>query len=238
MRPSRSRLRLTEAPNPDKEARKEAVLLVAKAMSAEGLVVGSVGNVSCRWGDAVIVTPTRLPYSRMGLDDLVTVSSSGDTVEGRHAPSRELQLHLALYRGRPDIGAVVHTHSPHATAWSFLDSPLLPETEENHYYDIGQVRTTITAAAGSPELARDVAEQLGDSAAVLLGRHGVLAAAADPEAALEVARVVERQAQIAWILRGSGASWDSPSGFHVRRPTTRNRPKRPALEDPPTSQRS
>ncbi|HEY0279146.1 MAG TPA: class II aldolase/adducin family protein [Solirubrobacterales bacterium] len=200
------RLRLTETAAPHREARKDAVLRVAKAMSAEGLVVGSVGNVSCRCGEAIIVTPTRLPYSRMGVDDLVTVSASGETLDGKHRPSRELPLHLALYRRRPDIGAVVHTHSPHATAWSFLDSPLLPETEENHYYGIGPVRTTIVAAPGSADLATDAAERLGDSAAVLLGRHGVLAAAADPAAALEIAQVVERQAQIAWILRGGGAS--------------------------------
>lgn len=180
----------------------DEVLAGARAMLREGLVVGMVGNLSRRLGDRVLITPSRVPYERMGHEDLAVVDLEGNTLDGGR-PSTELPLHLAIYRHRPDAGAVVHTHSPHATAWSFLGEPLVPETEENRYYGIGAVRTSPPAPPGSEELAAGVAETQGAASAVLLGRHGVLACGPSVEAALDVARVVERQAEIAWILRGA-----------------------------------
>ena len=189
-------------------AGREEVLAAARAISAERLVVGSVGNVSLRLGDTVIVTPTRVPYSRMTPDDLVPVTVAGTSLGSGQRPSRELALHLGVYRDRPDVGAVIHTHSPHATAWSFLGEPL-PSTEEGDYYEIGPVMTSPPAPSGSDELASAAARCLAGSAAVLLGQHGVLAAAPTLDRCLDVARVIEHQAQIAWLLRGQrpGASW-------------------------------
>jgi L-fuculose-phosphate aldolase len=183
------------------QAEAREVLAAARAISAENLVVGSVGNVSRRVGDIVIVTPTRIGYPQMTVDDLVLVSMSGEPLLSGQSPSQELPLHLAVYRRRQDVGAVIHTHSPHATAWSFLAEPLLPQTEENAYYEIGTVQTSSPAPPGSKELAANAAEGLADSAALLLGDHGVLAAGPTVENALDIARVVERQAQIAWLLR-------------------------------------
>lgn len=186
-------------------ARSERTGLVeaARAVHDEGLVVGSVGNLSLRVGEAILITPTRLPYWRLDVDDLVTVGIDGNRIDGFRQASLELKLHLAIYRCRTDVGAVVHTHSPHATAWSYLGLPLLPVTEENEYYGVGPVSTSPPAPSGSEQMARGCARTLGSSAAVLLGRHGVIATASDLDRALDVARVVERQAQIAWLLRQS-----------------------------------
>jgi L-fuculose-phosphate aldolase len=186
----------------DTAARNE-VLAGARTMLREGLVVGMVGNLSRRVRDRILITPSRVPYLRMERDDLVLVDPDG-APQGPGRPSIELALHLAVYRRRSEVGAVVHTHSPQATAWSFLGEPLLPVTEENRYYGIGPVRTSPPARSGSAELAAAAAETQGDSAAVLLGEHGVLATGPSVEAALDVARVVERQAEIAWILRRGG----------------------------------
>jgi L-fuculose-phosphate aldolase len=122
------------------------------------------------------------------------------------AASRELPMHLAIYRRRPDVRAVVHTHSVHATAWSFLDLLLEPETEEVSYYKIGAVRTSQWALSGSPELAQHAAEALGNSRAALLARHGVVAAASTVEDARIIAEAVEHQAHVAWLLRTSTAT--------------------------------
>ncbi|MEV4421693.1 class II aldolase/adducin family protein [Patulibacter sp. NPDC049589] len=179
---------------------------VARALEAEGLVVGTVGNVSVRTGPTAHITPTRTGYARMTARDLVMVDvATGGTV-GAGTASRELPLHLAVYRARPDVGCVLHTHSVAATAWSFLDEPLVPELEDLAYHGIAPVRTSPPAAAGSDELARAAAGTLGPDTAVLLGHHGVLTVGATPQDALLAARVVERQARVAWLVRGA-APW-------------------------------
>jgi L-fuculose-phosphate aldolase len=180
------------------------VIDAARSLGAEGLTVGTVGNVSLRRGAEVLITPSRLSYGRMRPADLVLVSTVGQRLAGIRPASRELPLHLAIYRARPDIGAVVHTHSPHATAWSFLGETLTPQTEDNDYYGIGTVRTSRPATAGTVELGDVAAATLGCSGGVLLGDHGVLATGPNLEQALDVARVIEHQAQVAWLLRGAG----------------------------------
>ncbi len=136
--------------------------------------------------------------------DLVRVDAdTGRPLSAAARPSRELPLHLAVYRARPDVAAVIHTHSPHATAWSFLDVPLQPALEDLDYYGIGSVRTAAPAPPGSDDLAHNVSRALGRSNAVLLGEHGVLAVGPTVDDALLTARVVEHHARIAWLLRGA-----------------------------------
>lgn len=180
-----------------------AVLAAGRSLVADGLVVGTVGNVSARHGSELRITPTRRPYETMRRRDLVRVDAdSGRPLSAGARPSRELPLHLAVYRARPDVAAVIHTHSPHATAWSFLDQPLEPELEDLAYYGIGEIRTAAWAGPGTDELAHNVSRALGRSNAVLLGHHGVLTTGGSVEEALNAARVVEHQAQVAWLIRG------------------------------------
>jgi L-fuculose-phosphate aldolase len=187
------------------------IIRVARMMHGRGLVVGTVGNVSAREADVMRITPTRADYSRLRGRDLVTVGVEDGAVRpGRRLPSRELPLHLAIYRARPDVGAIVHTHSPHATAWSFRGIALEPRTEDVDYYAIGEVRCAAPAAVGSVGLGRVAAEAMGASRAVLLAGHGVLATGPTPAEALVAAEVVEHQAQIAWLLAGVPAGGDEP----------------------------
>jgi L-fuculose-phosphate aldolase len=183
----------------------EQVVAGARTLTDAGLVVGTVGNVSARVGNRVRITPTRRAYDQLTTEDLVTTDLDGRLVAGRHGPSRELPLHLAAYRERDEIRAVVHTHSPFATAWSFLGSPLEPLTEEISYYGIGPVRTCALQDAGSDALAEAAVAALGRSKATLLGGHGVVAVGATVDEAVTVARAIEHQAHIAWLLRGAGA---------------------------------
>jgi L-fuculose-phosphate aldolase len=182
-----------------------ALVAGGRRLADRGLVTGSVGNLSVRDGERVLVTPTRVPYEAMTEDDLVTVALDGRRLAGRHAPSRELALHLAIYRARPDARAVVHAHGPHAVAWSFLGVPLAPPIEEAEYYGIGTVRVSDHAPAGSVELGGAAVAALQDSAAVLLARHGAVTVACDLDRALVVADVVEHHAQVACLLRAMGA---------------------------------
>ena len=176
------------------------LISAARALERDGLVVGSTGNVSARVPGGARITPSRVPYERMRRRDLVTVADDGRVVRGRREPSIELPLHLAIYRARPDVAAVVHTHSAHATAWSFLGRELQPAIEDGAYFGIGPVRTSPPASAGSEQLAEVAVDALGASLAVLIGGHGVVAVGPSLETACTVARAVEHQARIAWLL--------------------------------------
>jgi L-fuculose-phosphate aldolase len=177
------------------------LLEAALKMHRLGLVVATSGNASAREGELVYITPTSLPYDEMGEDDLVTLSLTGEVVAGRREPSSERRVHLAVYAARPEVAAVVHTHSVHATAWSFLGEPLDTGTEELTHFVGGAVRTARDAPAGSDAIARAAVEALEGRHAALLARHGVLGVGNSPARALDVCALVERQAQLAWLLR-------------------------------------
>ena len=177
------------------------VVAAAREMLRLGLVAGSSGNVSAREGDLVHITPAALPYAEMTERDVVTLGLDGAVVEGSREPSSERRVHLAVYAARPDVRAIVHSHSTFATAWSFLHLPLDTGTEELEQAAGGPVATAPYAPTGSEEIARASVEALGGARAVLLARHGVLALGDSPARALDAAAVVERQAQLAWLLR-------------------------------------
>lgn len=189
----------------------ERVIEVAQSLLANGAVAGTLGNVSARVGSGFVITPTRREYAELGPEELAFVLAGN--ADGPHPPSREWPLHAAIYAARPEVGAVVHTHSVHATAWSFLGEQLLPELEDNAYYATGPVLTAPPAPAGSEQVAEGAVRLLDDSRALLLGGHGVVATGADPEQAATIAAVIERQAEVAWILRGDrpGLVADLPS---------------------------
>jgi L-fuculose-phosphate aldolase len=178
-----------------------SIVEAAREMLRLGLVAGTAGNASAREGDSIVITPARLAYDEMTEDDLVVIGADGEPLGDRGEPSSERRVHLAIYAARPDLGAIVHTHSVHATAWSFLDEPLDTGTEELEAMVGGAVRTAACAPTGSDEIAAAAVEALGDRRAVLLGRHGVVGAGPTAAGALTTCVVVERQAQLAWLLR-------------------------------------
>lgn len=169
------------------------VVTTARRTTAEGLVVGTSGNVSVRVGDLVLVTPSGVPYDRLGPDDTVAVDLDGHQVIGTLAPTSELPLHLEVYRSTP-AGAVVHTHAVHATAVSTL----VPELPPVHYMTAalgGPVRVAPYALYGTPELARNMLTALRDRTACLLQNHGTVAYGAS------LAQAYDRTAQLEWMCR-------------------------------------
>jgi L-fuculose-phosphate aldolase len=106
------------------------VVAAAREMLRLGLVAGTAGNVSAREGDAMHITPRALAYEEMTADDVVALSLAGDVLESGREPSSEWRVHAAVYAARPQVGAVVHTHSVHATAWSCLGEPLDTQVTE------------------------------------------------------------------------------------------------------------
>jgi L-fuculose-phosphate aldolase len=176
-------------------------------MLARGLVVSTAGNVSVRCAGGLLITPTRRHPDDLAPADLIPVALDR---RGAHRcvgdPSLEWRLHAAIYRARPDVGAVVHTHSPHATARSFDRAPLLVETEERTYFDLERIDVADPAPAGSEELARAAVRALGSRPAALLARHGVVGVGQDPRDALDMCCLVEQQALIAGLRERHGVA--------------------------------
>jgi L-fuculose-phosphate aldolase len=142
-------------------------------MAAGGLVQGTEGNASARAGELIAVSPSSLAYDTLRAEDVCLVTPDGRLVEGP-MPSVELPMHLAVYAARPDVCAVVHTHSPRATA-----DPPAPLAE---------------GVSGTPELGAAVVAAAGDGHAVVMHDHGPVCFGADLAEALERAFELERRA--------------------------------------------
>jgi L-ribulose-5-phosphate 4-epimerase len=170
----------------------------AKKMWEQGLVVASAGNVSRRIDDTLIaITPTSIPYDTMRADEIVVVSlESGEAVDSSRGPSYELPMHLALYRGRDDIGGIVHTHAPYVTTLSVLRRKLPPVIDEMMLYFGGTIEVADYAFTGTPEVGKNVLRALGDRTGVILSNHGNVCVGRDLPNALHVAVTMESAARV------------------------------------------
>ncbi|MEU1077484.1 MULTISPECIES: class II aldolase/adducin family protein [unclassified Streptomyces] len=165
----------------------------ARRTAEEGLVVGTSGNVSVRVGDLVLVTPSGVPYERLGPGDTVAVDLTGRQVAGTLRPTSELPLHLAVHR-HTDARAVVHTHAVHATAVSTLVTELPPV----HYMTAelgGPVRVAPYALYGTEELAANMLGALDGRTGCLLQNHGTVTCGAT------LSQAYDRTAQLEWMCR-------------------------------------
>ncbi|MFG2722475.1 class II aldolase/adducin family protein [Streptomyces sp. NPDC048416] len=165
----------------------------ARRTATEGLVVGTSGNVSVRVGETILITPTGVPYDRLGPADTVAVDLEGHQVLGTLRPTSELPMHLAVYRST-DARAVVHTHAVHATAVSTL----VPELPLVHYMAAalgGPVRVAPYALYGSEELAGNMLRALEGRTGCLLQNHGTVTYGNS------LAQAYDRTAQLEWMCR-------------------------------------
>lgn len=183
----------------DEEAKLRASMVEAMlALDARGLNRGTSGNVSVRWGDGMLVTPSGVPPARLTPESMVRVLSGGVVASGQLKPSSEWRMHWRLLERRPDAGAVVHCHSRHATILACAGLPI-PAA----HYMVGVCGTAGVPLApyavfGSEELADGVVETLGGGRAALMANHGQVVVARKLSQALLIAEEVEEQAAICW----------------------------------------
>jgi L-fuculose-phosphate aldolase len=174
-----------------------ALAEAARAVARLGLVTGTAGNVSVREGAQLLVTPTGRDLATLAAEDIVALDAEGRVV-GQGRPTSEWRLHQAVLAARPDLAAVVHTHSPAATAASALRRTI-PAV---HYTVIAAGGADIPCAPyatpGSEALAEGAAMALAGRDACLLAHHGTVAAAATLAGAVGLAQVVEELAGI-WL---------------------------------------
>jgi L-fuculose-phosphate aldolase len=172
-------------------AARQAVIDTALAMSRRGLSPGRSGNVSCRWNEGMLITPSGLAYDAIAPQDVVFVGADGAWAPAGRRPSSEWRFHLSAYRARPDMHAVVHTHSLHAVVLACARRPI----PAFHYMVAIAGATDIPcvpyATFGTEELAAHVANGLAQRNACLMANHGQIALGATLAAALELAAEVE-----------------------------------------------
>ena len=169
---------------------KEEVLWGCRLMVERGYLLGTVGNLSARADgtDLVVITPTSLPYDTMTEEDLVVVNLNGEIVSGKHQPSIECSMHLGVYRARPELRALVHTHSKYATT----------------VYLGGDINIVPFAFPGSKELAEYVKEGIGTNAGLLMANHGALGVGISMKDAVIASDIIERNSEMYLLLKAGG----------------------------------
>jgi L-fuculose-phosphate aldolase len=178
----------------DADARKQ-VVDAALRMSLLGLAPGRSGNVSRRWRDGMLITPSGMAYAAIEACDVVYVGPDGEVAAGQRKPSSEWQFHLFAYRARPEMHAVVHTHSVNATVLACAHKPI----PAFHYMVAvaggADIPIVPYATFGTEALARHVVDGLSQRNACLMANHGAIAVGATLEAALDLAAEVESLAE-------------------------------------------
>ncbi len=177
--------------NADEAWLRQQIIDTALAMSKEGLSPGTSGNVSARWAEGLLITPTGLAYDDLIPEDIVFLDKKGKTSPGARKPSSEWRFHLSAYGAREEAGAIVHTHSRFATALACARKPI----PAFHYMVAvaggADIPLADYATFGTGELADHVAAALKDRSACLMANHGQIACGETLEAALGLAREVE-----------------------------------------------
>ncbi len=162
-------------------------------LPAEGLVTWTSGNVSARDPETglVVIKPSGVMYEDLRPEDHVVLDLEGNVVEGTLKPSSDTASHLYIYRHRPDVNGIVHTHSPYATAFAALGKPI-PVYLTAIADEFGQaIPCAGFALIGGEEIGKQVVDNIGSCAAVLLKNHGVFTVGKSARAAVKAAVMVE-----------------------------------------------
>ena len=168
-----------------------------------GLNKGMAGNVSVRWDEGFLVTPSGMAAGKVHPEDIVRMSLEGEA-EGRRAPSSEWRFHRDIYASRPDVGAVVHCHAPFCVALAVLHKDIPP-----YHYMVAKaggkdIRCAPYATYGTQTLSDHALAALRDRTACLLANHGMIATGKDVDSALALAVEVESLCEMYWRTLQAG----------------------------------
>lgn len=186
----------------------EGNLMLPKA----GLVTWTSGNVSGRDLESgyVVIKPSGVRYEDLTPADLVIVDLEGQVIEGRLKPSVDTSTHLYVYRQRPDVRGMVHTHSPFATAFAALGRsiPVYLTAMADEFG--GPIPAGAYAPIGGEEIGREIVRSIGDSPAILMKSHGVFTIGPSPMAAVKAAVMVEDVARTVYYALQMGQPEEIP----------------------------
>ncbi len=189
-----------------------AVIEAFRLLEERGVNWAYSGNISVRLPEEglYLISPSGFWKSRMRPEDLVVIDENGNLVEGSRKPSIEYRMHLALYRSRSDINAIVHAHPLYASVFAALRKRVEPLLEELVLYLGGPVEVAEYALPGTEELAQKVLKALGDRNAVLLANHGALTCGSSLEEAVAAMVYLERAAAVSVLATLLGGAHPLP----------------------------
>ncbi|HKD76195.1 MAG TPA: class II aldolase/adducin family protein, partial [Ktedonobacterales bacterium] len=178
-----------------------------KMLHHQGFVAATDGNLSVRLdSERVMTTPTGFSKGMLQPEDMVIVDLQGEKLSGANKPTSEIDMHLTIYRMRPDVGAVVHAHPCTATGFASagiaLDKPLCSEI----VVTLGSVPLAPYATTGTMELSESLAPFIPDHNAILMANHGVVTYGADLAQAYMRMEAVEHYAKVVLAVRQLGSA--------------------------------
>lgn len=184
---------------------KELICAIGRRVYDRGFAAANDGNISIRLNDKeVLCTPTMICKGFMKPDDLCVVDYEGKQLRGRKRRTSEILLHLAIYKARPDVNAVVHCHPPHATAFAVAQEPIpkciLPEVE----VFLGEVPMARYETPGTQKFAETVLPFVKDCNTIILANHGTVSFGPDLEKAYWNTEIVDSYCRILILAKQLG----------------------------------
>jgi L-fuculose-phosphate aldolase len=214
------------------EHRRRDVVETGRQLALEGLLSATAGNLSIRVAPELIaITPTAIPYPEIQPEDVVITDLRGRVVDGVRRPSSELPFHTAVYRARPDVGGLVHTHSPYATTLAIMRRPIPAVHYVIASFGVSEIPVVPYETYGSDELAVQLERvaKTGTSGA-LLANHGAVAFAPSLERAAALAGLLEFLAAAYYrtlIAGGPVLLPDEEIAHVIERYKTHGQPRKP-----------
>jgi len=185
---------------------KQRVCELNVGLHRERLVTMTGGNVSGRDPETglVVIKPSGVSYDKMAPDDMVVVTAEGEVTEGNLKPSVDTATHLYVYRNRPGVNGMVHTHSTYATAFAAAGKALPVALTAIADEFGGPIPVGPYAPIGGEEIGRAICEHIGGGRAILMKQHGVFTIGETPEAAFRTAVMVEEVAKTCFLAMQLG----------------------------------
>lgn len=192
---------------------REELVRLHLLLPQNNLVTWTSGNVSIRDPETGYVTikPSGVMYEDLHAEDMVVLDLDGRVVEGTKKPSSDTASHLYIYRSRPDVFGVVHTHSPYATAFAAIGKPIPVYLTAQADEFGGPIPCGGFALIGGEEIGKVVVESIGESPAIILKNHGVFTVGPSGKAAVKAAIMVEDVARTIWLAKQLGEPDEIPA---------------------------
>lgn len=186
---------------------RQKIIDTCLSLRGQGYVYGTWGNISVRLDDGnILITPSKLDYAEMKPEDLPVIAPDGSVVSGSRLPTSEREIHRGMMNRRPDIGAVIHTHSPYAMACCAIEGGIPAFSEEICQLFGGPIRLSdrFVPSDAHAELGRVVCESFGNDNALLIRNHGPIVLGRTLDEAFVSCQILEKTAKIYMNLLRTG----------------------------------
>lgn len=195
------------------EKLKQELVELHLELPKNNLVAWTSGNVSGRDAETglVVIKPSGVRYEEMRPEHMVVVDLDGKVIEGNLKSSSDTASHLYIYKHRPDVGGVVHTHSGYATAFAAVNKPIPVVLTAIADEFGGPIPCGGFAIIGDESIGKVVIESIGKSPAVLLKNHGVFTIGKDAQSAVKAAIMTEDNARTVWLAMQIGVPDEIPA---------------------------